>query len=222
MFHFNLAFLFRRIFQTLLSFEKNVSDKSCRVRRGTQDGRCWVYDEGKNWRWYEGQLCFFKWNVVFFITYSERTWNFALKLSHTFFMKIYNFWGNLAIKEKMFVFRKENHASICICSWIFLVLRATRNQRRGRDENLIPSGCLIYVSPFASHFRGAWLQWVPSPLTTYQTNITGDVQKRLLQRLGTCAIDAEVKALFFVTFLQELVPLHYICDSACHRELLAL
>jgi len=34
-FHFNLA---RRIFQTLFSLEKNVSDKSCRVRRGTQDG----------------------------------------------------------------------------------------------------------------------------------------------------------------------------------------
>jgi len=75
------------------------------------------------------------------------------------------------------------------------------------------SGCLIIVSPLASHFRGAWLQWVPSPLTTYQTNIIRDVQKRLLQRLGTCAIDAEVKASFFVTFLQELVPLHYVCDS---------
>jgi len=34
-FHFNLT---RRIFQTLLSLEKNVSDKSCRVRRETQDG----------------------------------------------------------------------------------------------------------------------------------------------------------------------------------------
>jgi len=34
-FHFNLA---RRIFQTLLSLEKNISDKSCRVRRRTQDG----------------------------------------------------------------------------------------------------------------------------------------------------------------------------------------
>jgi len=34
-FHFNLA---RRIFQTLLSLKKNVSDKSCRVRRETQDG----------------------------------------------------------------------------------------------------------------------------------------------------------------------------------------
>jgi len=51
-------------------------------------------------------------------------------------MKIHNFLENLAIKEKMFVFRKENHASICTCSWIFLVLRVTRNQRRGRDENL--------------------------------------------------------------------------------------
>jgi len=134
-------------------------------------------------------------------------------LSDTFFMKIHNFLGNLAIKEKMFVFRKENHASICTCSWTFLVHRVTRNQRRGHDENLILSGCLITVSPLASHFRGAWLQWVPSPLTTYQTNIIRDVQKRLLQRLGTCAIDAEVKASFFVTFLQELVPLHYVCDS---------
>jgi len=25
----------------------------------------------------------------------------------------------------------------------------------GVDENLIPSGCLIYVSPLAFHFRGA-------------------------------------------------------------------
>jgi len=36
-----------------------------------------------------------------------------------------------------------------------IVLRITRNQRRGRDENLIPSGCLIYVSPLAFHFRDA-------------------------------------------------------------------
>jgi len=33
-FHFNLA---RRIFQTLLSLEKNISDKTCRIRE-TQDG----------------------------------------------------------------------------------------------------------------------------------------------------------------------------------------
>jgi len=27
------------------------------------------------------------------------------------------------------------------------------------------SGCLITVSPLASHLRGVWLQWVPLPLT---------------------------------------------------------
>jgi len=32
-------------------------------------------------------------------------------------MKINNLLGNLAIKKKMFVFYKENHASICICSY---------------------------------------------------------------------------------------------------------
>jgi len=50
----------------------------------------------------------------------------------------------------MFVFRKENHTSICTCSWTFLVLRVTlrvlrvRNQRRGRDEKPLTFGVLDY------------------------------------------------------------------------------
>ena len=54
----------------------------------------------------------------------------------------------------------------------------TQDQRRGRGEKVISLGCLIFVSPLASHVRvlhfcesprlsrwGAWFLWVLLPLT---------------------------------------------------------
>jgi len=53
----------------------------------------------------------------------------------------------------MFVFRKENQFVHVYEHFSFLELPGINGV--DATKSLIPSGCLIYVSPLASHFRGA-------------------------------------------------------------------